>query len=220
MLITREQLAESLYKATPANIDAYLGPINASCAKFNINTPKRIAAFLAQIAHETGCLKYTEENLNYTRERLEQIFPKYFPNGLAELYAGIPAKIGARVYGGRMGNGDESTGDGYTYRGRGLFQLTGKANYKACGAYIGVDLLNYPALLCRPDVAIESAAWFWNENNLSKPADAEDFKTITKKINGGYNGYADRVKYWLKSRKAMGLPDFTDAALKGVNSVK
>lgn len=219
MLITREQLAASLYKATPANIDAYLGPINAACAEFNINTPKRIASFLAQIAHETGCLKGVEENLNYSRERLEQIFPKYFPDGLAELYAGIPAKIGSRVYANRMGNGDEGSGDGYTFRGRGLFQLTGKSNYKSCGAYIGVDLVNYPALLCRPDVAAKSAAWFWNERQLSKAADVEDFKTITKKINGGYNGYADRVKYWLKARKAFGLPDFTDSVLKTVERV-
>lgn len=216
MLITREQLAASLYKASPANIDAYLGPINSAAVTYGINTPKRIAAFLAQSAHETGCLKAVEENLNYSRERLKQIFPKYFPNDLAELYAGIPAKIGSRVYANRMGNGDEGSGDGYKFRGRGIFQLTGKSNYKACGEAISVDLVEYPALLCRPDVAANSAAWYWNSRGLNAAADVEDFKTITKKINGGYNGYADRVKYWLKARKAFGLPDFSPLVLQTI----
>jgi putative chitinase len=208
LLIGRAQLAAILIGETDANLDAFTAPINNAAERFGINTPKRLSAFIAQLAHETGSLRSIEENLNYSAEKLLEVFPRYFKDlATAQKYARKPEAIANRVYANRLGNGDEASGDGWKYRGRGLFQTTGKANYIRVGKALGLDLVTYPALLCKPENAALAAGFYWSDNGLSKPADVEDIKTITKKINGGYNGYTDRLKYWLIARKVFGLPD-------------
>jgi putative chitinase len=182
MLISKDQLRACMPYATAQNIEAYLKPLNDTCELFGVNTPKRIAAFLAQLAHESGSLRYS-----------------------TELASGEAYDVGKLAV--ALGNTPEDDGDGEKYKGRGLIQITGKTNYTAVGKALGVDLLTYPALLCRPDLAAKSAGWYWDSRGLNKHADVEDFKTITKKINGGYNGYIDRIKHWLRARKIFGLPD-------------
>lgn len=179
--------------ATSANAAAFAPAIDAAMAEFSINTKNRKAMFLAQVMHESGCLQFVKENLMYRAETLMRVFPKYFPTiAIANAYAKQPSKIASRAYGGRMGNGPESTGDGYKFCGRGLIQLTGRDNYVACGAALKVDLVGNPSYLETPAGAARSAAWFWNKNGLNSVADANDFITVTKRINGGTNGLAER----------------------------
>jgi putative chitinase len=180
--------------------DAVIAQIPDTAAKFEINTPLRLAHFLAQCGHESGGFKATQENLNYSASGLKGIFAKYFKEaGLAESYQRNPQKIASRVYGGRMGNGPESTGDGYKFRGRGYIQLTGKDNYTAFGRSINEDLTVNPDKVAT-DYALLSAAWFFNKNGLHKMADqgASDavVTSITKRVNGGTIGLADRIKHF------------------------
>lgn len=195
---------EALVKmgATSSTANKYAKAIDDAMAEFNINTPARKAMFLAQIMHESGHLARVTENLMYSAERLLVVFPKYFKSlAEAQAYARKPEKIASRVYGGRMGNGIEATGDGYKFRGRGLIQLTGKDNYVACGSGLGIDLLEDPTYLEKPEGAARSAAWFWAKNGLNKLADAGELTAITKRINGGTNGIEDRKRlYGLASR--------------------
>ena len=168
---------------------------------YEINTPHRIAAFLAQCGHESGGWTVFEENLNYSAQGLNSIFKKYFPTlESAQPYARKPEMIANKVYGGRMGNGPESSGDGYKYRGRGPIQLTGAANYKAFAQEMFDDWQN---LYDNPDwvtsdrdFALMSAIWFWNKNKLNVQADSGDIKLMTKKINGGYIGLEARIKHY------------------------
>lgn len=164
--------------------------------KFQINTPLRLAHFLGQCDHESGGFKVTSENLNYSSEGLKKIFPKYFPQNLSESYARQPEKIASRVYGGRMGNGNESTKEGYKFRGRGYIQLTGKDNYVAFGKAINEDIVSNP-----DDVATKypllSAAWFFSKNCLKKcdAGDSDDVvSSVTKCVNGGLIGIDSRIK--------------------------
>lgn len=160
--------------------------------KYGINTPLRKAHFWGQIAHESGA-KPIQENLNYSSEGLAKTFKKYFPTKeLANSYARKKEAIANRVYGGRMGNGAESTGDGWKYRGRGFIQITGKENYTSLTKDTGTDYLINPDLLLNEPDALISALWFWNKRNLSKYADKDDVVTITKLINGGVIGLAER----------------------------
>ena len=165
--------------------------------KFKINTPLRLAHFLAQCAHESGKFKVVQENLNYSVEGLKKIFPKYFPGNLAESYAKKPEKIASKVYGGRMGNGPEETKEGYKFRGRGYIQLTGKANYTAFSKAIGEDTVENPDLVATK-YPLASAAWFFSKNGLNTIADkGSDDATITlvsKRVNGGTIGLSDRIK--------------------------
>ena len=171
---------------------------------YNINTPQRVAAFLAQCGHESGGWTVFEENLNYSAQGLMKVFPKYFPNAdLANQYAKQPEKIANRIYGGRMGNGPESSGDGYKFRGRGFIQLTGKDNYTKCGHAIGKDLDTDPDFLTTPEGALKSALWFWNAHNLSSLADSEDILHITKKINGGTIGLEERTALYHKAKEVL-----------------
>jgi putative chitinase len=167
--------------------------------KFQINTPLRLAHFLAQCGHESGGFRAVQENLNYSADGLKKIFPKYFPGNLSESYARQPQKIAARVYGGRMGNGAEATGEGYKFRGRGYIQLTGKDNYTAFGKAINEDVLSNPDLVSSK-YALLSAAWFFSKNGLHKMADAGAtdvvVTNITKRVNGGTIGLADRIKHF------------------------
>ena len=187
-------------------IDAkWLKPLEDTFAKYDISTPKRQAAFIGQCAHESANFKTLEENLNYKPEALMRVWPSRFPDlQTAMKYAHDPIKIANKVYGGRMGNGPEESGDGAKYHGRGLIQLTGKESYDNCGKAIGVDLINQPGLLAQPDLAAMSAGWFWNKKGLNALADAGDYETMTKRINGGLLGLDDRKAKIAKALQVLG----------------
>jgi putative chitinase len=180
--------------------DAVIAMIPDTAAKFQINTPLRLAHFLAQCGHESGGFRATQENLNYSAKGLAGIFKKYFPTEAAAApYARQPQKIASKVYGGRMGNGPESSGEGYKFRGRGYIQLTGKENYTAFGKSIGEDMTANPDVVASK-YALLSAAWFFSKNGLHKMADegASDLVVtkITKRVNGGTIGLPDRIKHF------------------------
>ena len=180
--------------------DAVIQMIPDTAAKFEINTPLRLAHFLAQCGHESGGFKATQENLNYSAKGLMGIFKKYFPTEvIANAYQRNPQKIANKVYASRMSNGDEASGDGYKFRGRGYIQLTGRANYTEFGKAIGEDIATNPDVVSGK-YALLSAAWFWSKNGLNKLADggATDpvVTSITKRVNGGTIGLADRIKHF------------------------
>jgi putative chitinase len=164
---------------------------------YEIDTPQRLAAFLAQTAHESGGYRAIKENLNYRAATLRKVFPKYFPTDeLAAQYAGKPEMIANKVYGSRMGNGDESSGDGYRYCGRGLIQLTGKDNYTRYAQSLEISVEEASEHLTTFEGCVQSAAWFWENNNLNQWADKGDILTLTKRINGGTIGLEDRIKHY------------------------
>lgn len=201
MLITRELLTRM--GATAANADRYLDALNAALALHGIDSEARIAHFLAQVMHESGGLRLTQENLSYSAEGLRKTFRKYFrTDAEAQAYARQPERIGSRVYGGRMGNGPESTGDGYRYRGRGLIQLTGKANYRGFSDWVGADVVANPDWVAER-YAVQSAVYFWDKNDLNALADIDDLSAITRRINGGLNGYEDRHALLLKAKRTL-----------------
>jgi putative chitinase len=180
--------------------DAVIAMIPDTAAKFQINTPLRLAHFLAQCGHESGGFRATQENLNYSAKGLNGIFKKYFPTeAAAAAYARNPQKIANKVYANRMDNGSEASGDGYKFRGRGYIQLTGRANYTLFGKAIGEDIATNPDVVSGK-YALLSAAWFWSKNGLNKLADggATDatVTSITKRVNGGTIGLADRIKHF------------------------
>jgi putative chitinase len=179
--------------------DAVITQIPTVMEKFQINTPLRLAHFLAQCGHESGNFKAVQENLNYSADGLKKIFPKYFPGNLSESYARNPEKIASKVYGGRMGNGDESTKEGFKFRGRGYIQLTGKSNYTAFAKSIGEDTISNPDLVATK-YPLASAAWFFSKNGLNsiadKGADSSTVTAVTKRVNGGTIGLADRIKHF------------------------
>jgi putative chitinase len=180
--------------------DAVIAQIPDTASKFGINTPLRLAHFLAQCGHESGGFKVTQENLNYSAKGLMGIFKKYFPTqSLAEAYQRQPQKIANKVYASRMDNGTEASGDGYKFRGRGYIQLTGRANYTAFGKAINEDIVSNPDVVSGK-YALLSAAWFWSKNGLNKLADggATDatVTSITKRVNGGTIGLPDRIKHF------------------------
>jgi len=173
---------------------------------YEINTPQRIAAFIAQCAHESGGFRFVKENLNYKAASLRKIFGKYFPDdAIAAAYANRPEMIANRVYGGRMGNGPEASGEGYKYCGRGLLQLTGKENYSWFAASLEIGPEEAAEYLETFEGAAQSACWFWETNNLNAEADAGDIKKMTKKINGGYIGLEDRIKHYEHALHIMGV---------------
>jgi putative chitinase len=165
--------------------------------EYQINTPKRIAAFLAQCGHESGGFVFVTENLNYSASGLVRIFPKYFPDlATAKQYERNPQKIANRVYANRMGNGDEASNEGFKFRGRGILQLTGKDNYFWFGASLDLTPEQASEYLECFEGAAQSACWFWETNKLNALADAGDIKLMTKRINGGYIGLADREHHY------------------------
>lgn len=179
--------------------DSVISQIPDTAKKFNITTPLRLAHFLAQCGHESGGFKAVQENLNYSSDGLKKIFPKYFPGTLSESYARNPEKIASRVYGGRMGNGDESTKEGFKFRGRGFIQLTGKQNYTNFAKFIGEDTVTNPDLVATK-YPLASAAFFFDSNKLwsicDKGADDATVTAVTKRVNGGTIGLADRIKHF------------------------
>ncbi|MEB0167940.1 glycoside hydrolase family 19 protein [Pseudomonas sp. CCC4.4] len=201
MPITQQQLLQILPNAGPV-AGVFVSALNTAMGKYQIITPLRIAAFLAQAGHESGQLLHLVENLNYGATGLLATWPDHFTVALAAQVARQPEAIANIAYGSRMGNGPTQTGDGWKYRGRGLFQVTGWAGYQACGSALALDLLTHPELLEQPIYAALSAAWFWASNGLNTLADAEQFTQITQKINGGQVGAADRVALY---NTAMGV---------------
>ena len=201
--------------------DKWLQPLIETCVEFEINTEQRVAAFLAQTSHESGGYTMLTENLNYRAATLAACWPNRFaelgpnkkpkrdakgaliPTKVALSIEKKPELIANMVYSSRMGNGPPQSGDGWKYRGRGLKQLTGKDNYKRCGAALNLDLVNNPDLLLEPLPAARSAGWFWKVNNLSPLADASDIKGMTKKINGGYIGLEARQSLFDKIMEAI-----------------
>jgi putative chitinase len=180
--------------------DAVIAQLPDTIAKFELNTPLRLAHFLAQAGHESGGFKAVNENLNYGAKGLLTIFKKYFPTeAKAKEYERKPEKIANLVYGARMGNGAEATGEGYKFRGRGYIQLTGKDNYKAFDAVVAENILEQPDLVATK-YPLLSAAWFFHKNGLHKIADggATDavVTSVTKRVNGGVIGLADRIKHF------------------------
>ncbi len=176
--------------------DTVIAQIPEVITKFEINTPLRLAHFLAQCAHESGTFKAVTENLMYSAEGLKKTFPKYFPGTLNESYAKKPEAIASRVYGSRMGNGDEASKDGYKFRGRGYIQLTGRANYVAFDQIVEENILANPDLVATK-YPLLSAAFFWNKTALNtiadKGADTVTVTAVTKKVNGGTHGLEDRI---------------------------
>jgi putative chitinase len=178
--------------------DSVISQIPEVAEKFKINTSLRLAHFLSQCSHESGGFKVVKENLNYSADGLKKIFPKYFPGNLSESYAKNPEKIASKVYGGRMGNGDESTKEGYKFSGKGFIQLTGKDNYIAFGKSIGVDLVSHPELVSEK-YPLLSAAWFFNKNCVKKCDGGSSrvvVESVTKCVNGGLIGIEDRLKHF------------------------
>jgi putative chitinase len=186
--MTEDQLKEM-------HIDpSWLESLTAAFQRFDISTPERQAAFIGQCAHESGNFKTLQENLNYSAKGLHATWPSRFPSEeAAQPFHRNPEKIANKVYSGRMGNTDE--GDGWKYRGRGLIQLTGKDNYRLASDALGVDFVADPDLVLSKEYAALTAAWYWNKRGLNKEADAKDFTGMTKKINGGTIGLADRVAH-------------------------
>jgi putative chitinase len=179
--------------------DVVLAQIPETAKKFNITNNLRLAHFLAQCGHESGGFKAVSENLNYSADGLKKIFGKYFPGNLAESYARQPEKIASRVYGGRMGNGDETTKEGFKFRGRGYIQLTGKSNYTNFTKFIGEDCVSNPDLVATK-YPLASAAFFFDSNKLwgicDKGADDATVTAVTKRVNGGTIGLVDRIKHF------------------------
>jgi len=175
--------------------EEWVDALNATFEKFDISTPVRQAAFIGQCGHECGNFKILEENLNYRAEALQKLWPKRFDAAKAQMCARNPKLIANTVYSSRMGNRDEASGDGWRFRGRGCIQLTGHANYYHAGQALDVDFVMNPDLVATPMYAALTAGWFWNTHKLNQYADSRDWKTMTKKINGGFIGLADREKH-------------------------
>lgn len=174
-MISKEQLHSIMPHATAENLEKFTQPLNETMEKYQINTPQRISCFLAQLAHESGCLKYVRE--------------------LAD----------GKAYEGRKDLGNSESGDGVKFKGRGLIQITGKINYAALSKEFGQDFLQHPELLEGPVWATMSAGWFWSTRKLNEFADMMAFERITKRINGGLNGYADRLKYLELAKKTFNI---------------
>ena len=180
-------------------------PLMDTFIKYNISTTQRQACFIGQCQHESENFTKLEEGLNYSASRLMAVWPSRFPNlDVAEQYANNPEKLANYVYAGRLGNGNEESGDGWRYHGRGVIQLTGKDNYANCGSGLGVDLVGDPDRLLDPQYAALSAGWFWNKKGLNDLADTGDYETMTKRINGGVLGLDDRKAKIAKAREILG----------------
>ncbi|ESP91295.1 glycoside hydrolase family 19 protein [Pseudoalteromonas luteoviolacea] len=205
--ITHDQLVGIVPSAKAEDIEKYIDALNEVLPQFEVNTPLRAAHFIAQIAHESGSFRYESENLNYSDKALKAIFGKYFPTEEeAQAYARKPEKIANRVYANRMGNGDETSGDGWKYRGRGLIQLTGKDNYHRCGDALAIDLVNDPELVVAdPTLTVKTACYYWDSRKLNQYADQDDLLTITKRINGGTHGLDDRAAFLNRAKQFLNI---------------
>ena len=204
MMITKEQLQSFFEDTDEEVIDKFVDPLNKAMEHFEINNSKRVAMFIAQVGHESGGLNHTAENLNYKAATLSKVFPKYFRDNDPEEYAHNPEKIANLVYSNRMGNGDEESGDGYKYRGRGLIQLTGHDNYKHFADSLEMNIDEAVTYLETPEGAAMSAAWFWNSRHLNAVADEGDVTRATKLINGGIIGLEERTALYEEALQIFG----------------
>ena len=208
MVINQAQLMRAVPNLDKSKVDEFVAYWNQWATHYGVDTKLRTAHALSQIFHESGLLKATEENMNYSADRLLVVFPKYFKTKAdAEAYAHNPQKIANRVYGGRMGNGNEASGDGWKYRGRGLIGTTGLENYADYGKSdlcIG-NPVEDPDILSSYPECLKSALFFWQKHDCNKFADADDCKGLTKRINGGLNGYANRAYLLRRFKKEFGL---------------
>jgi len=203
MQITQEQLGACI--GNNPYLDHWTDALNKILPDYGIDTPQRVAAFIAQAAHESGNFTALHENLNYRAETLRKVFPKYFPtDALAQQYAHNQEAIANRVYANRMGNGPEESGDGYRYCGRGLIQLTGQSNYQSFADSIETPIEQIPDFLQTFEGAVQSACWFWENNNLNQYADSDDILTMTKRINGGTIGLEDRKRHYEHAKHVFG----------------
>lgn len=212
--ITPQQLRAML--TTPdadTRATIWVGPLNHCMQLVSISTVTRQAAFLAQVLHESSEFHQLEESLGYSAQRLRQVWPQRFPtDAIAAAYSHNPAKLANHVYANRMGNGDEASGDGWAYRGRGLIQLTGRDNYTRLSQAMEIDALGNPDLLLQPAGAALSAGWFWLSNGLNAVADKTagsngeaGFTELTRRINGATTGLQQRLERWQRARKALGV---------------
>jgi putative chitinase len=207
-LIMLDSLSKAVPTARLTDLTKYIDPLDDALTRYEINTPQRIAAFIAQVAHESGDFRLTEENLNYSWQALRLTWPTRFPTDeIAQAYHRQPEKIANRAYASRNGNGDEASGDGWRFRGRGLIQITGRANYLAYSQAIAAPgVMTTPEQLAQPPDAALSACWFWRERGLNAFADLGDeasFNQITLRINGGYNGKEDRLQNWAEAKTVL-----------------
>jgi putative chitinase len=207
MLICEAQLVQ-VFPQGEGVVGEFVDGLNAALQTYEINTPARIAAFIAQVGFESAHFTHLVEVLDYSTERLAALWPNRFatpdgkPNALAFSLGHHPEAIANSVYANRLGNGAPESGDGWRFRGRGLIQLTGRTNYQLAGEALKLDLEGQPELLEQPEYACLSAAWFWAAHGLNALADAGDFKAITQRINGGQNGYAGRAALWASAQQA------------------
>lgn len=202
-ILTRDQLKQMVKNPY---INQWYDALEQLLDDYEINTPQRVAAFVAQCAHESGNFVFIKENLNYKAASLMKTFAKYFPTAdIAAQYANKPERIANRVYANRMGNGDEASGDGYRYCGRGLIQLTGKDNYTFFAGSMDIPVEEAAEYLATFEGAAQSACWFWETNNLNRYADSGDIKGLTRAINGGYIGLEDRISHYEHALHVMGV---------------
>lgn len=192
---TEDKLAHIIPNAA-YGVDVWYSELYDLLPVFEITSVARVASFVAQTAHESGGYRSLIENLNYSGDALCRVWPRHFNEENKEEYHRNPEKIANRAYRNRMGNGDEDTGEGWLYRGRGLIQLTGKNNYSKFSEYAGIDVEDAPGYIETPRGAVHSACWYWYSNDLNTYADAGDFVGMTKRINGGTIGLDDRIKHY------------------------
>lgn len=208
MLIDEPRLLLILPNARPV-AGVFLPVLNEAMGDFGVDTPARVAAFIAQVGHESAQLTRCLEDLTYSAQRLALVWPRRFrsaegsPTALAREIAYQPERIANIVYAGRNGNGDEASGDGWRFRGRGLLQVTGRSNYRAVGEGLAQPFVARPQLLAEPRWACRSAAWWWQSRCLNELADAGRFEDLTRAINGGLNGLEERRQLWLRAREVL-----------------
>lgn len=200
-MLIEKQLLTTL-GVTSTRAQKYLPDLNILLPQHDIDTPLRIAHFISQVLHESGRMKFIRENMNYSAEGLRKTFRKYFTIAQAQEYARKPQRIGSRVYANRMGNGDEASGEGYRFRGRGLIQLTGRSNYAEFSTWIGEDVVASPELVS-DKYAVASAIYYWVTHQLNDLADIDNCRAVTKRINGGYNGLTDRMALLLQAKQLL-----------------
>ena len=205
MQITESQVRRIIPNVKSEDVKAFVASFNKYSDMFGINTKLRVAGYLAQVFHESGNLRNKSENLNYSAEGLMKTWPKRFNEEKAKKYANKPNEIANCVYADRMGNGDEASGDGWRYRGRGLIMVTGKANYQkyADSDFCVGDLMSHPEWLSQYPGCQKSAMFFWYSNNLNRFADNDDIRGLSKAVNGGNNGLSNRMYLYRQAKKVL-----------------
>lgn len=205
---TKTEMLKEMGVST-ADAEQYIGDLEELLPSYLIaDSQVRLAHFFSQVLHESGCMRFDMENLNYSSKALCAVFGKYFKTKeQADVCARKPEKIANKVYANRMGNGSESSGDGWKYRGRGLIQLTGKNNYRAFAEWIGDDRILEEPDLVASEYAVHSAVFYWDKNKLNKIADQDDVKKMTKRVNGGYNGLSHRRELFNKANGLLAMLD-------------